>query len=394
MKILLANKFYYYRGGAEVYVINLEKLLQEKGHEVAVFSMQHSQNIHSSYSKYFPKEVDFAQIKIRDFFTYITRPLGSKEVKDKFYRLINEFNPDVVHFNNIHSQLSPAIAKIAYKKGIKIVWTLHDYKMLCPRYDCMRNGKTCDLCYFNKLQVIRHNCMKNNFLASILAYLEAVKWTRGKMEKYTDTFICPSEFIKSKMLAGGFNEEKLRVLHNFVSSMENNFADNKREDYYCYIGRISEEKGVETLLQTAQQLPYTLKIAGKGPLFDDLESRYASDKIKFLGHVNKEELKPLIEKARFSVIPSECNENNPLSGIESLFLGTPILGANIGGIPELIEENINGLLFESGNKENLKNKIEEMFNSTFDYKDIAKKALKDYSSENHYTSLMNIYHDK
>jgi len=391
MKILLANKFYYHRGGAEVYVINLETLLREHGHEVAIFSMQHSQNIPSPYEKFFPKEVDFTHIRVRDFFTYITRPLGSKEVKDKFSRLIDEFHPDIVHLSNIHSQLSPVIAEITHKKGIKIVWTLHDYKMLCPRYDCMRNGKPCNLCYFDKRPVIRYNCMKNNRWASILAYSEAIKWNREKLEKYTDTFICPSKFMKSQMLSGGFSEEKLIVLPNFVFIQENELINCKKENYYCYIGRISEEKGIETLLQAAQQLPHSLKIAGKGPLFENMQSRYANDKIKFLGYLNQEEVKSLIKKARFSVIPSECYENNPLSGIESLCLGTPVLGANIGGIPELIEENRNGLLFESGNSEDLKNKIEDMYNSNFDYTCIAQKAQKNYSSDDYYTSLMNIY---
>jgi glycosyltransferase involved in cell wall biosynthesis len=391
MKILLANKFYYHRGGAEVYVINLETLLREYGHEVAVFSMQHPQNLPSKYEKFFPKEVDFTNIRISDFLTYITRPLGTKEVKDKFTRLLNDFQPDVVHLNNVHSQLSPVIAEVAHAKKIKIVWTLHDYKMLCPRYDCMRNGTGCQLCFSNKINVLKYKCMKNSVSASIIAYLEAKKWNREKLEKYTDTFICPSEFMKSKMLAGGFDGNKLMVFPNFVSIKNNNSISTKREDYYCYVGRISAEKGIETLLQAAQQLPYPLKIAGKGPLFDDLQSRYTSDKIEFLGYLNQDKVKSLIEKARFSIIPSECYENNPLSGIESLCLGTPILGANIGGVPELIEVNRNGQLFESRNKEDLKNKINEMYLATFDYTCITQKAQRDYSSENYYTSLMNIY---
>jgi len=394
MKILLANKFYYPRGGAEAYAINLETLLREHGHEVAFFSMQHPQNLPSIYTKFFPKEVDFIHIHWSDFFTYIVRPWGSKEVKDKFTRLVDEFQPDVVHLNNIHSQLSPAIAEIAYKRGIKIVWTLHDYKMLCPRYDCMRNGSPCDLCYTNKLPVIRYSCMKNSRLASIVAFGEAVKWNREKLEKYTGRFICPSEFMKSRALAGGFNEEKLTVLPNFISIRDINSPNRKRENYYCYIGRISEEKGIETLLQVAQQLPYPLKIAGKGPLFDTLYSHYAGNKIEFLGYINQDEVKTLLGNACFSVVPSECYENNPLSGIESLCLGTPVLGANIGGIPELIEENRTGLLFESGNKEDMKDKIEEMFRSTFDYAYIAQNVQSAFSSEKYYSRLMQIYYEK
>jgi len=391
MKILIANKFYYPRGGDCIYTLHLESLLKSKGHEVAAFAIQHHQNQPNTYQNYFPSEVSFTSGSKKNIAKTVMRPLGDMEVKEKFTNLLNDFQPNIVHLNNIHAHLSPVLAEIAHKKQIKVIWTLHDYKLLCPRYDCLRNGKVCRLCFSNKTNVLKYKCLKNSLFASALAYFEAIKWSKEKLEKYTDAFICPSEFMKFQMLEGNFPKEKLRVLNNFMPALNDNATNCKREDYYCYVGRISEEKGVETLLQAAKQLPYTLKIAGKGPLFDKLKSRYSSEKIEFLGFLNQERVKSLIDNARFSVIPSEWYENNPLSGIESLCSGTPVLGANMGGIPELIEENINGLLFESGNKEGLKNKIEEMYNSTFDFTNIAQKSQQDYSSEKYYASLMNIY---
>ena len=392
MKILIANKFYYPRGGDCIYTLHLESLLKSKGHEVAAFAIQHPENQINAFQCYFPSEVSYSPGDKENLVKTVLRPLGAKEVKQKFTALLNDFQPDVVHLNNIHTHLSPVLAEIAHEKQIRTVWTLHDYKLLCPRYDCLRNGAACRLCFSNKINVLKYKCMKNSLFASTLAYWEAGKWNKNKLEKYTDVFICPSEFMKSQMLAGGFSEKKLIVLPNFISIRNNDSTSHKkRKDYYCYIGRISEEKGVETLLQAAQQLPYPLKLAGKGPLFTDLQLRYASDKIEFLGYLNQEEVKSLIEDACFSVIPSEWYENNPLSGIESLCLGTPVLGANIGGIPELIEEKRNGLLFESKNREDLKNKIEEMHHSTFDYTYIAQRAQRNYSSDDYYASLMNIY---
>jgi len=391
MKILIANKFYYPRGGDCIYTLQLELLLKNKGHEVSVFAIQHPQNQPTVFDCYFPSEVSYSSSSVKNIMKSVLRPLGVREVKQKFTALLDKFQPDIVHLNNIHTHLSPVLAEIAHKKQIRVVWTIHDFKLLCPRYDCMRAGSFCQLCFSNKINVLKYKCMKNSLFASVLAYLEAIKWNKEKLEKYTNAFICPSEFIKSQMLAGGFNEKKLIVLHNFVSILKNDLTNCKREDYYCYVGRMSVEKGIETLLKAAQQLPYLLKIVGSGPLFDDLQSRYASDKIEFLGYLNKEKVKLVLEKARFSVVPSECYENNPLSGIESLCFGTPVLGANIGGIPELIKENRNGLLFESGNKEDLKNKIEKMYNSAFDYVAITQKAKADYSSDNYYASLMNIY---
>jgi len=391
MKILIANKFYYPRGGDCIYTLQLESLLKNKGHEVAAFAIQNLQNQPNKFQSYFPSEVSYSSGSVKNIAKSVLRPLGATEVKQKFTALLDDFHPDVVHLNNIHTHLSPVLAEIAHKKQIRVVWTIHDFKLLCPRYDCMRNGLFCQLCFSNKINVLKYKCMKNSLFASVLAYLEAKKWSKTNLEKYTDVFICPSEFMKFQMLIGGFREEKLMVLPNFVSFQKKDTTNCKRENYYCYVGRLSEEKGIETLLKAAQQLPYLLKVAGKGTLFDDLQSRYASDKIEFLGYLDKEEVKSLLEKARFSVVPSECYENNPLSGIESLCSGAPVLGANIGGIPELIEENRNGLLFESGNKEDLKNKIEEMYHSTFDYTAIAQKAQKDYSSDDYYSSLMNIY---
>lgn len=395
MKILLVNKYYYHRGGAEVYVINLEALLRENGHQVAVFSMQHPLNLPSPYAEFFPSTVDFASIRVRDSLKYMLRPFGSKEVKIKFARLLDLFAPDVVHLNNVHSQLSPVIAEIAYNKGIKIVWTVHDYKMLCPRYDCMRNTVPCRLCHTGeKWHVIRYNCMKNNLVASAIAYGEAVKWNRKKLEKYTDTFICPSQFMQSQLVGGGFDKAKLKVIPNFVSftSTDGNISV-QREDYYCYIGRLSTEKGVETLLQAANQLPYLLKIAGKGPLFNELKKRYESNRIEFLGHLQTDEVKTLLGNARFSVLPSEWYENNPLSVIESLCLGTPVLGASIGGIPELIDEGWNGLLFASRNLDELKFQIQQIFNNSFsfDYKAIAQTANRKFAAANHLHALMELY---
>ncbi|MDR1180536.1 MAG: glycosyltransferase [Bacteroidales bacterium] len=392
MKILLSNKFYYPRGGAEVYVINLESLLREHGHEVAVFSMQHPQNLPSVYEKYFPKEVDFTCINLRNLFTYILRPLGSKEVRDKFSCFVDEFCPDVVHLNNTHSQLSPVIVEIAHKKGIKIVWTLHDYKLLCPRYDCLCRGKTiCEKCFTDKKQVIKNRCMKDSLMASAIAYCEAVKWTRQRLEKYTDTFICPSRFMYNKMTQGGFDTQKLHALCNFVDvGKTKGAAYSGKEDYYCYIGRLSHEKGIETLLNAASQLPYKLKIVGDGPLRKDLEKR-SSKQIEFAGYRQWTEIKEIVGEARFIVVPSEWYENNPLSIIESLCLGTPVLGANIGGILEMIEEGKNGMLFESRNVEDLRDKIQKMFTLNFDYKSIAEAAQQQYSGENHYKELIKIY---
>ncbi len=389
MKILLVNKFYYRRGGDCIYTLNLEQLLREHGHDVAVFAMDYPENMSSEWSKYFPSEM---KMKLGlGMVEALRRPFGTSEVKRKFTALLDDFCPDVVHLNNIHTQLSPVIAEIAHARGIRVVWTLHDYKLLCPRYDCLRNGKQiCEECFTDKHKVLDYSCMKNSRLASMIAYREAMKWNRERLEANTDIFVCPSSFMADKMKKGGFENKKLKTLCNFIDVESCLRANYDKEDYYCYIGRLSGEKGVHTLIESANALSYKLKIIGGGPLEEELKQQ-AKPNIEFVGFKQWDEIKELVGKARFSVIPSEWYENNPLSVIEAQCLGTPVLGARIGGIPELIEDGVTGMTFESGNVADLQQKIEQMFSSSFDYKQLAEQSQERYSAEKYYNEIMKIY---
>ncbi len=392
MKILLTNKFYYRRGGDCIYMLNLEKLLKAHGHEVAVFAMAYPENLDTPWKKYFPKNMS----KLMAF----TRPFGSHEVKSTFKKLLDDFKPDVVHLNNVHTQLSPVMAELAHQWGIKVVWTLHDYKLLCPRYDCLKNGNTiCETCFKgDKKACLDNKCMKGSKLASFIGFKEAIVWNRERLEASTDVFICPSQFMADKMVQGGFSKSKMRTLCNFIDVEKCKFSSTdgtdytddvellpKKEDYYCFIGRLSHEKGAKTLIEAANQLPYKLVIIGGGPLMDELKS-VAHTNIEFVGFKQWNDIKQLVGKARFSVIPSEWYENNPLSVIEAQCLGTPVLGANIGGIPELTDYT-----FSSGNIADLKTKIEKMWNSEFDYQQIASDAQHRYDAETYYDKLINIY---
>lgn len=383
MRVLLVNKFYYRRGGDCIYMLNVEHLLKSHGHEVAVYAMDYPENIPSEWSGYWPKNMSRIDA--------LTRPFGCRQVKKGFTRILDDFKPDVVHLNNIHTQISPVIAEIAHKKGVKVVWTIHDYKLLCPRYDCLQNSKKiCEECYTDKKGVLRHGCMKNSKAASIIAYMEAKKWCKEKLETYTDVFICPSRFMAEKMAKGGYDEKKLKVLCNFIDieKCKNNLYE-KRE-YYCYIGRLSNEKGIKTLLEAAKQLALKLIVIGGGPLEKELKAKSYKN-VEFVGFKQWNDIIKLVSRAKFSVLPSEWYENNPLTVIEAECLGTPVLGARIGGIPELIEEGVTGMTFESGNIAALKKKIETMWNSKFDYQMVSELSLERYCSENYYKEIMKIY---
>lgn len=389
MRILLANKFYYPKGGDCIYTMNVERLLVSHGHDVAVFSMQHPDNHSTPWQRFFPSEVSFRPGK--GLLKAIARPFGTKEVRHCFSELLDTFQPDVIHLNNIHSQLSPQIGELAHQRGIKVIWTLHDYKLICPRYDCMLHDRQyCQACQTSKWSCLKHRCVKNSMLASYIGYREMAVWNKQRLSSFTDFFICPSQHMLEEMEKCGFSSHQLVHLNNFIDVAKCQRDSYQKGEYYCYFGRLSKEKGVRTLVEAANSLPYPLLIIGDGPLREELE-KVARPHIRFIGRKDWDALKKLVGESRFSVLPSECNENNPLSIIESKCLGTPVLGSHIGGIPELITNEKNGLTFKPYDKEDLRKQIDRMWRIPFNYTQIATDSTHEYNAETYYRHLINLY---
>ncbi len=416
MRILLCNKFYYRRGGDCIYTLQLEQLLLQHGHEVAVFAMHHPDNLPTPWQAYFPSEASFSIGP--KMVEAMLRPLGTREVGLKFERLLQEFKPDVVHLGNIHSQLSPVLAEIAHDKGIHVVWTLHDYKLLCPRYDCMRpDGEICEACFSNPQAAtspqvlapdpspcLRHHCLKDSLVASLIGWAEMKKWNHDRLTRITDRWICPSNFMLQKMQQGGFPTDKLTHLCNFIDIAKCQMDDyGQREDYYCYVGRLSHEKGVRTLINAAARLQHRLVIIGDGPLKKQLQQQIQQlqchDRIQLAGKMDWPQIKQYVGHARMLVIPSEWYENNPLTVLEAQCLGTPVLGADIGGIPELIHpisasstsDLADGELFIPKDIDDLARKIETLWLHPFDYAQIARRSQRLFSAETYYTHLIELY---
>ncbi|MBR5685610.1 MAG: glycosyltransferase [Muribaculaceae bacterium] len=393
-RVLLVNKFYYARGGDCVVVLNTEALLRENGVEAQVFAMEYPQNKPAHYQDLFASRVNFGG-GIRSQWSALKRTLGRGDVVERFEAVLDDFKPDVVHLHNIHSYLSPIVGELAHQRGIRVVWTLHDYKLLCPRYDCLLNGKPCEKCFKGaKINTLTHKCMKGSLPASGVAWLEAKKWNRKRLELNTDVFVCPSEFMASKMLAGGFDPAKVKVLNNSLDPVklrqyQDIDSDIPHDDYYCFVGRLSPEKGIEDLLEVAAYLPYKLKVAGSGTLEPAMRIKYADcSNIEFLGILDAVEVAHLLARARFSVMPSQCYDNNPLSVVESLCAGTPVAGSQMGGIPELIDSS-NGIVFQPFDKETLSIAITMAMTREWNHSEIAAKALERFSPEAHMQALIN-----
>lgn len=388
----------YPRGGDCVVALNTASLLRAHGHEVRLYAMDYPDNLKLPDASGYASRVSFDG-SLPEKLRAVRRLMGKGDVRESFRKVMREFRPDVVHLHNIHSYLSPVIGEIAASMGVRVVWTMHDYKLICPAYSCRRpDGSNCELCFGGNLHVAHLRCMKGSYPASLIASLEAKRWNRQRLERFCSAFICPSEFMAECMNKAGFRKDLLRVLNNFADPVkfEGREPGIMPEPYFCYVGRLSEEKGVATLLRAARIAGVRLKVAGDGPLRESLQRAYEDvASIEFLGHLDASGVAEVLSRASASVIPSEWYENNPLGVIESLSLGTPVIGARIGGIPELIRDDSDGLkrgeTYPAGNAEALAELLLGFKSDAYDRRRIAAAARERFSPGKHYEALMKIY---
>lgn len=395
MRILFANKFFYLRGGSEQVFFQERNFMINSGHSVFDFSMHNEKNIPSKYSQHFVPHIDYKQSgnfanKIRKAFNFI----HSREAVSIISELILRYRPQIAHLHNIYHQLTPSIIPILKSAGIKIVLTLHDAKLVCPAYLMLSHGKICSACKGgNFYKVITTRCQDSLFkglLLSAEAYWH--KW-KGSYDQ-VDHFISPSRFYAELVSRFQVPYRRISVIPNGVDI--NRFTPTyKDEDYILYFGRLSNEKGIQTLLKAHSRLKENmpLKIAGTGPLEEEMKLRFKN--AEFLGYKSGEELISLINSASFVVVPSEWHENCSMVVLEAMALGKPVVGARIGGIPEQIEDGKSGCLFEMGNMAELASKMEKLIGEPNLRKKMGKYARalieEKYSLERHFERLTNLY---
>lgn len=398
MKILMVNKFHYLKGGSEKYYFELTELLKENGHEVAFFSMEDEKNIKTNCKEYFVSKVDLNsnnKLKALDV-------IYSKENKKRMKEALEDFKPDIVHLNNFQRQLSASIIDAIKEKNIPIVFTAHDVQAICPAITMMDNEKNiCEKCMGGKyLNCIKKKCNKGSTLKSIIGALEGEYYRlKNIYKKKIDYIITPSEFYKKKLEQDGIPETRIQHIHNFVDikQYEIEILD---EGYALYFGRLSEEKGILNLIKAFAKLESgMLYIAGEGPEKEKIEEIISNnnlqDRVKLLGFLKAEQMKEKIRKCKFVIVPSIWYENCPYSVMETLAIGKPVIGANIGGIPELVKDNESGLIYEYNNIDDLKSKMEILFNNQELVNKLGKnakeQATKLYTKEVYYNNIMQIY---
>ena len=416
MRVLLINNVHYRRGGADAVYLNTAELLQQHGEKVVFFNMLKKDNLPCKDEKYWVSSIESRPKGIKSTLAEMRNFFYNPEATNKIEELIKAEKPDIAHIHLFWgSGISPSITKVLKKYHVPLVQTVHDYRMVCPIALFMdRNGQVCERCKgkaFYKAGV--YNCSHHGRVRSILMAAEMY---------YHNKFFYPTEVVNGFIFVSNFAYKKhlqfmprmieanTTVLYNFTPS-DGRFTQNSDEKYFLYYGRLSYEKGINTFLEAMRSFPnLKVKVVGTGPIEAELIKKYKKDcasgsvgeaekcyeNIQFLGYHSGGTLKELVQNAQFVCVPSEWYENNPMTIVEAYSMGTPVIGARIGGIPEIIEEGKTGYCFKTGNVDDLKRVVQKVSSIKEDeYNAMRQNAFcfyqNHFSPEHHYSKLMDFY---
>lgn len=349
MRILHVNKFLYRRGGAEAYMLDVARMQEDAGHDVAFFSMQHTENLASRYERWFPTQVEFEPppTSLRGKVDGAGRLLWSRSAERGMDAVLRAFRPDLVHLHNVYHQLSPSILRPVRRRRVAAVMTLHDYKLACPTYRFLDHGEICEACVPRRFwEPILRRCNGGSLAASALNAVELTAHTYGRAYAPVGIFACPSRFLLGRMEAARVYPTRLRWIPNFVD-VPAITPKQRPGGPAVFAGRLSREKGVDLLIRAVASAPdLELDVAGDGPARPDLDRLTAElgvgDRVRFHGRLAAEPLHELLRGCAVATVPSRWNENMPLSVLEAFAAGLPVVGTDLGGVPELIEPGVDG----------------------------------------------------
>ncbi len=398
MKIIFANNYYYLRGGSERVFFDEMSALSQTGYQVIPFSMNHLNNNVSEWSDFFAPTIEYENVSLTKKLANGPKLVYSYQSRSYFNRLVKKVQPDILHAHNIYGRLTTSIIDTCKKSYIPVVMTLHDYKLICPSYLLLNGGGICDKCkQFKYYHCFWSKCHKNNRSASLVYTVES--YFNYLLEKYNkvDFFICPSKFIFRKHEEGGILPEKLIYLPNYVN-IDSYVPDFLHKNYILFVGRLSKEKGLFTLLKAVKGVDVQLRIVGDGAMRAELElfaQENDINNVQFDGYKSGVALKEIFRGAMFVVFPSEWYENAPMTLLESFAYGKPVIASNIGGVPELVEENKTGLLFKPCDFMGLRENILFLINNPSQITLMGQKARlkveEEYNVHVHLEKVIQIY---
>lgn len=397
MKIVLAGQNYWVNGGSDKVMIEHEKILQARGHDVIPFASASEQSLPTKWAKYFPKDVSFSQPKASDLLNYIY----SMESKRKISALLDASKPDIVHCNIYYGKLSSSIIGEIKSRGIPLFQTLHEYKSVCPTYAMQNNGVYCNACSgFKFYNSVLKQCNSNSFSRSLLSMVESyVSLLNGSINKF-DKFIAVSDFLRNEVVSMGMPKDKVVTIHNPIDTISKTMSF-KNDGYFLYYGRIELNKGLLELLSVFENLPSKkLVILGGGGKLDYIQSIVAKknlSNIKILGHKTGVELEQWIKNSYSVLVPSTCTETFGLSAAEAMAYGKPVIASDIGGLPEVIGREGAGILCPPGDIDALSNAVNYLSSNTSIADDMGKNARdrveKLFSHEAYYKKILALYEE-
>ena len=356
-KLLSLNTYHYRRGGSDVVFFEHEAMFRRLGWDTAVMTMHHPRNEPSPWSEFFVDEIEFGhEYGLVNKLAMAGKVIYSLEARRKLDKLLQHFKPDVAHAHCIYHHLSPSVLPLLKERGIPVVMTSHDLKLACPSYKMVNRTGICERCKGgNLLNVIRYRCVRDSLPVSALIALESgIHRLFGLYRKNLDRVVAPSHFMRDKLIEWGWSPQQIVYIPNYVH-VERFTPNYGPGDYFVYFGRLQLDKGVATVVRAAIQAGVKLQMVGTGP--DEAFVRQLADghedRVIFHGYQQGEALRAIIGQARAAILASEIYENAPMSVLEAYASGKPVIGARIGGIPEMVHDGETGALFESGNVEEL-----------------------------------------
>ncbi len=409
MNILHIHNFHFFRGGSATSYFKTAELLDAHGHSSLFFSMQHPKNLPCETSEFFMPYLDLnAQHSIVSQVKIAGRILYSFEARKRLSMLLDRYPVDIAHLQNIYHNFSPSILHELKKRKIPVVMTVNDPKLVCASHNWHVRGELCDACTGGRYHMaIVKRCIKDSLAKSILSTMEMYLHHKV-LDIYdnVDVFIYPSLFFKNKFEEMGFKKEGVHLSYPLDTQELRKFDDlnvNVEKDSILFVGRLLADKGLSTLLEAVKLLSHEknkieIRIAGDGPLREELHEKVESEKInnvRFLGYMKHESLFQEIKNNIAVVLPAECHENYPLSIMEAFALGKPVIGSRLGGIPELVKDSERGLTFEAMNPKDLCEKIKYVRDNPDKAVEWGRNARmfveQELNAEKHYNKLMEIY---
>ena len=406
MKVLFINNFFSSYGGTEATMYDQASILKKNGHEVFFFATDRKPYLEESYEylKFFPAHIDYRSLKGVDIFKHLLTPFYNREAKTRLKAYLSVINPDLVHCHNIYYHLTPSILEACKEKGIPVVMSLNDARLMCPSGTLMyKNTTYCkkELCISGNLtHCLLNKCRENSFKASFIATAENLYNKAGKYYDLVDIFLCPSHAMRNLCVKSGIYPDRMVVLNSFIKEsflkIKPQYSD---KGYFLYVGRLAREKGLHYLIKAMAKLPgIELHIVGKGPEEENLRNLAIEENalnVKFLGFLPDEKVEQEYKNCIATILPCDWFETFGLTIVESFAYGKPVIASKIGAIPELVENCVNGIVFPPGNVDELALAVNKLHQDRHLAVKMGKinreKAVSLYSIDTHYENLISIY---